>query len=66
MRLILKILLAPVMLVPVSYTHLAGSGDIQRKQHKAVRRLRGGFRPTLQPGEVLPLSLIHICKTSPA
>jgi len=30
-----------------------GSGDLLRGQGEAVRRLRCGFRPTLQPGEVL-------------
>jgi len=31
-----------------------GSGDLLWGQGETVRRLRGGFRPTLQPGEVLP------------
>ena len=31
----------------------AGSGDIPQRQREAVRRMRGNFRPTLQPGEIL-------------
>ena len=31
-----------------------GSGDLPGHGLEAVRRLRGGFRPTLQPGEILP------------
>ena len=31
----------------------AGSGDIPQRQREAVRRVRGGFRPPFQPGEIL-------------